>query len=187
MSTLTIDDILAEVREEGLSEDVTISKEASAQPSPSSDFDIDDVEGMASLLKTATIQEDVVFEQRSMNEKVAEAMILKEVLDDINSPENMFKTAAIEAGYSPEEVEDFMQEKTAKIPMKTYIKAGKYLATGAGAGGLGLYLGDKKGRKTGLKRGRKEGFTVGRTIQNKIDSVRFRNFLNSRRLVNSNG
>lgn len=187
MSVLTVEDILAEVHAEGLVEDITMSKEASVQSSSSSDFDLNDVEGMASFLKSASIEEsvavstsnEVVIEQRTFQEKIAEAMILKEVLDEINSPENMFKTAAVEAGYSPEEVDGFLQEKIA-LNMRQAGQAGKYLAAVGGGAGTAGYLGHKSGKKKGRSKGRKEGFRVGRIVQYQADNNRIRNYLKRR-------
>ena len=190
MSTLTIEDILNEVREEGIVEDSSFSKEASAQPSASSEFDLDDVDAMASFLKTASIGSDdyeydpeyyTPSENQSLQEKIAEALILKDVLEEVNSPEHMFKVAAYQEGYTPEEVEQFWQEKMAAPRGRRLVQGAKYLAAATGAAGLGAYVGNKRGRKAGRTRGRREGFTAGRIVQNRIDNARVRAYLARKR------
>lgn len=175
MSNLTIDQILAEcgVQDEVLFEG---SEKTASQPSISPVVDMSEVDSMVSLLKEASIEDssdtEYVVEPRSFQEKLAEAIILNEALAEVNSPEVMFKSAALEAGFPEEEIDLFIEKKAASAgsigkPLKYAIAATGL--TGAGVGGN--YL----GRKTGRTRGRKEGVTVGRVMQHRADRARLYN------------
>jgi len=129
--SLTIDQILAESRDEISSpQTFNLKKEASAQPSISSEnnFSNDDIEKMAGLLREAEISETIVLPESSMNEKIAEALILSQALHAISENKVQsnvnkesekiasFREQAIKAGYSAVEVNSFI-EKSAGMNM----------------------------------------------------------------------
>jgi hypothetical protein len=173
MSNLTIDQILAECEEEPTiySE---FEKKANSQPSTSNESNLDEVENMVNLLKHASISDELteqnteyVVQPRSLQEKVAEAIILNDVIQQTATPETMFKIAALEAGYDEEDIDNLLLEKQAG-KIQEANKALKYglAALGVGGASTGSYM---VGKKKGRSRGRKEGFLVGRILQRRAD------------------
>lgn len=164
--SLTIDQILAEAKGEIESSPQVfdLEKEASAQPSVSShqDFSVEEIEKMAGLLREADISiaandnSDV-----SVHEKIAEAMILSQTLSALNAAEEQeeklasFRDAALQAGYNPQEVEEFV-EKQAKMNMMGALKSpvGKGIAATmalGGAGAIGHEVGEERTKKKARK------------------------------------
>ena len=175
MSNLTIDQILLECTDEN-TEDFDMQKEAST----TSESTADDVGSMINLLKTASVEESteevVLVEPRGFEEKLAEALILTDALQEAASPATMFKQAALERGFSEEEIDNFLEKQALDINWSKMKKPVLYAAGGLGLLGAGEYHGRRKGRS----RGRKEGFKVGRTVQYLRDKAAVRRMLQRR-------
>lgn len=134
--SLTIDQILAEVRGEIESPLTynTVEKNASAQPSTSNKTHVvsDEVEKMAGLLREAILPEEtvttkIVTQDISMGEKIAEALILSQTLGVLSVEDTeatkvaSFREEALRAGYDSKEVDAFL-EKQAKMSMWGSLK-----------------------------------------------------------------
>ena len=172
--SLTIDQILAEAKGEQ-PEVYGIEKEASAQPSISSDeFSDEEIEKMAGLLQEAELPGDNSFaltEERSFEEKVAEALILTQSLQAISGYDEeaeklaSFRDAAIANGYDPYEVDAFLEKQASKV--KAMSGSAKALLGIGGAAALGAS--GYAGHSIGEKKGKRKGFGVGRRYQHVIE------------------
>lgn len=178
MGNLTIDQILSECQDEIQTFDGS-TKEASVQ-SDSSNFSDDEIVKMAELLKEADISEEKG-ESRSLYEKVAEAMILNDTLQNLEQTEKVagFRDAAIKAGYDASEV-DCLIEKEAGMNMlgslvsKGRAHAGKLLLGTAALGAAGTVGGHEYGEGMERERARKvigvtskASFRAGRKFQHR--------------------
>lgn len=166
MGKFTIDQILADKYEEETPSTFEFSKEASATTTETEAFSNEEIEKMAGYLETAAVSES----ETSINEKIANAVIITETLqkiaEDTHQPTSLeervvpskeqgiveklahFKKFAIEAGHTPEEVEAFIEKKSG-VAATVMRHKGKILA-GLGVTGLATttgVLGVRHGRK----------------------------------------
>jgi len=156
--SLTIDQILAESR--GEIESPTIfntEKEASAQPSVSSNGAVsaEEIEKMASLLREADISNETSVVEYTMEEKIAEALILNQTMQAIGQVQDEsekvanFRDKAISAGYNAEDVDALLEKEArmsmwgslAKSPVAKVIGA---TATLGAAGAIGHEVGESR-------------------------------------------
>lgn len=237
MSNLTIDQILAEKRQEDNPDIYGIEKEASSQTSQPSQFSTEEVEKMASLLTEADLPSNNMSSSDSFQERLASALILN---DHINSflkeaekvevevetkgkdedeedeeDEEAEKSASLkaarfivqadEAGYTPEEIREFIEKNASKggrllQGMKRLITSRPAQVTGTAAGLGGAAYGGKeygeakmeeKARKlvpkvyragvvTGHRKGTRKGFEAGAHAANKAWIQRLKRHSNKR-------
>ena len=190
--SLTIDQILAESRGElDAPFTFTVKKEASAQPSISS-FSDEEIEKMAGLLRQAEISEVVVNPEISVNEKIAEALILSNFINSLVSVKEVqektasFRDEAIRAGYNPSEVDAFIEKQAKASALKNLAKspvakgvAG--IAALGGAGALGHEVGEERTKDKAKKvmplvfaEGRKQGIRQGAHAMNEYYKTKLR-------------
>lgn len=189
MEGLSIDQILAESREEIQ----TFDLEKSASPSADSSISDDEIVEMAEKLGHAILTSDEVEVTPSFEEKVAQALIFNQTLEALNQEQvpdeesekiASFREQALGAGYDSEEVEAFI-EKNAAAGMNMWgslfnSKGAKVLLGSGvvgGAGFAGHEYGEHKERQKAKKaikvvgnyayrRGAKRGFNVGANAAN---------------------
>lgn len=190
--SLTIDQILAESRGEIESPlTFTAKKEASAQPSISS-FSDEEIEKMAGLLRQAEVSELVVNPEVSVNEKIAEALILSDFINNIVGVKQVqektasFRDEAIRAGYNPSEVDAFLEKQAKASALKNLAKSPATKAVAAlaglgGAGAIGHEVGEERTKAKAKKvmplvyaEGRKSGFRQGATAVNEFYKQKLR-------------
>lgn len=175
--SLTVEQILNECREE-FPQTFELEKEASESTVK---IESDEVGKMVNLLKVASIPEATRVEQlpqieSNIYEKVAEAVILNGVLKTIDEEGVKlaeFREQALYKGYSPEEVEDFIEKQARVSALKNIFnaKSGKTALKGlVGAGilggaGVGGYQAGKEKQKKTTKVVGQTAFSAGRKYQ----------------------
>lgn len=135
MSNLTIDQILAEKRQEESPELYGIEKEASSQPAQSSGFSYEEVEKMASILSSAELPKNTESSSDDFNTRIAAALILQDSIASIYKQASDDSDSEME---KKEEMEEEMEEEVEEDDEETKVAAAKVAQFIVGADEKGI-------------------------------------------------
>jgi hypothetical protein len=131
MSNLTIDQILAEKRQEDNPDIYGIEKEASSQASQPSQFSTEEVEKMASLLIEADLPSENISSSDSFQERLASALILN---DHINSFLKEAAKVEVEVETKGKEDDEEDEEEDEEAEKAASLKAAHFIVQADEAG-----------------------------------------------------
>jgi hypothetical protein len=168
LENLTIDQILNQIQDTEV-EVYDTEKVASA---PTSSFSENEIEEMAVLLKTASMEVSQD-EDENPQEKMAEALLLSTALETLSEAPKFeeFKKVASQKGHSEEEINKFIEKMASDLFMKKAFDKKKLLmglGIGMAAGGAGAAGGFQVGTERQKEKTREVGqaaFKAGRLFQ----------------------
>jgi hypothetical protein len=176
MSSLTIENILSDIRSSDDAPESLTEKTASVAQDSFSDQEI---ESMTELLKQAE-EVQLPEESKSQEEKVAEMLLFSAAVDTLADTEkyDAFRKEALNRGHKLEDVDDLIEKKASASFLKNLTK--KQIAARIGAAGVGgmaltgagAYQLGKSKQKKKTKAVAHGAFRAGRLFQNQRHQAR---------------
>lgn len=127
MSNLTIDQILAEKRQEDNPDIYGVKKEASSQASQPSQFSTEEVEKMASLLTEADLPSENISSGDSFQERLASALILNDHINSFLKEAEKVEVEVETKGKEEEEEEDEEDEGAEEAEKSASVKVASFI------------------------------------------------------------